>query len=219
MVVRRFRGRYGKKTFRRRRYNPGVKALKILNNMKKNEELKYGQAVVNLTIPIAGDVGQEQLLNALSQGDNYSQRSGSAVTIKDMSGNIVIKCNNVEANGCLVKCMVVLDRKPNGALGQWDTMHTDDTFDALIDIQDEARGRFQTIWSKTYAFGGSSMPLIRNVKFFKKWKKGIIARYGNGSAGDVTDFTKHSLIFMANGVGNAGTIDIDGPVRTRFTDD
>lgn len=211
------RGRFSRRRGAyRKRFDAGRKALALVKKMESDKEIKYGKYTVNETIAIAGNAGQEMLVNALGQGDAYNQRVGDIVTSKDVMCDVNIHCTNAETQGCLVKLVLVYDKKPAGVQCVWEDLYDDANFNAPIDIRGAERGRFKILYSKTFTMGGNA-PLTRNVKFFKK----LFAKcdYSLGVAGTIADFQKNSLVLMMNSVNNAGTIDVDGYVRFRFTDD
>lgn len=185
----------------------------MLRQLRNTEEKKYLDTVVNLTVPIAGNAAQVVLLNGMSQGNTASTRIGNKVTMKGLQLRLNAKAGNGEADGQLIRFILVAEKKPEGSASAWTSICN--SVDTLSNYSMTLNNNMIVLWDETFAMDTSQFQLP-----IKKWidLKGLVADYSRGNAGTVADFQQNSIYLMVNTLNNTVATDLDGNVRLRYTD-
>ncbi len=185
----------------------------MVKSLQKQEEKKYDINTINMTVAIAGNAGQVQLLNGLVQGTSGATRLGDRISMKTLSGRLNIKIGNGETDGCVVRCVLIYDRDSDGAAPTWTNLFGTEDLLRVYDFREDP-GRFQVLMDKTYRVNSDTFQVP--IKFWYNLA-GKTTHY-NGNAGTVADITKGSLYIMANTINNTVAVDVDGQTVMRFTD-
>ncbi len=191
------------------------KALRLIRNMQKREEMKAIDTTINLQVPIAGNAAVVTHLNSIIQGDSASQRIGNKITFKTLSGKLIIKGGNGEVDGFSGRVLIVYDRDTDGAACAWNNVCDSVNCLDLYNITNN-KGRFQVLYDKIFNIN-STGGLNRAFKFFINLKNKT-GDYSLGNDGGVDDIAKGSIYLMVNTVNNTVAVDLDGYCRLRFTD-
>jgi len=188
--------------------------MMMVRKLKKEEEVKNHDSTINLTIPIAGDNGQVQLLNGLSQGTSATTRIGNKVSFQAVYGKINIKAGNGEADGLVARVILVYDRRTNGTAAAWSGICAGAPTLTGYDL-DNDKGKYQVLFDEIYTFNTNEFQ--RPIKFFIDLK-GKRGDYSLGNAGSVADIAKGSLYLAVNTINNTVAVTVAGYIRCRYTD-
>lgn len=209
------RRRYARTQRRRKPYyrmyrNPGLVALRKIQKLEKQEELKRIQSTINMDS--AGTT--VQALNLCDQGNENYERNGDRTVMKSLSMRLTVAATAAEADGFLCRIAVVYDRRPAGNLCAWDTVFTSANINALIINEGQNRGRFQIIADRTLSFDGTKV--FEQVSGY--WRFNLQADYSLNQLGTIADIAKGSLVVMMLAANNGAQIDVDGIARVMYSD-
>lgn len=206
------RRRYRK---RKTRMNPGVIALRKVQQMERNIELKRLTSVAEtLTVAIGGAATVDGFGPYLQQGDTINTRDGNKITLKSLSLKINVALGALEATGTSLRLMLVYDRKPNGNNALITDMLSADDLLAGYKVTGEDKGRFQFLFDRVIAFDSTQGKW--NDTYYKRFNLNI--EY-NGNAGTVADVQRGNLMMVGLAKDNAAAIVIDYGFVIRYTDD
>lgn len=185
------RRRAPRNVFYKRGANKALRLARMAIGML-NSEKKYIDFSNNaFTIPITGTM---ILLNPLIQGTTATTRIGNQVRCKNvlMRFNLTLDSN---ATRTYIRCMLLWDRQPNGALpGLDDILETVGTGGMVVNspLERDFAFRFKLLRDKRYTVY-TDKPIV-----FVKWfiRLGRRIRYDDSNAGDITDIATNSLIFV-----------------------
>lgn len=191
------------------------RALQLIRKFKNEEEKKEIVNNKGLNIATATTTGSFTDLNSIAQGNTKNTRIGNKVTMESIAFRLQTKLNTAEANPVTHRVMILMDRRPNGALpAGTDLLETDSLF-GLYSTAEDVSGRFQVLYDRTITLAtGGKEAHFRKIFIPLKGKK---ASY-TGNAGTIADLQKNSLILACWVDGNTQTVVFTGRYRFRFTD-
>lgn len=195
--------------------NAGRIALRKIKQMERNQEKKELRAVNQTSqIPIAGAFQVNGFAPYCAQGTTDATRIGDKITVTSIMVPVNIQLTGAEAQGCSVRIILVMDRRPGGADPGVTDVLTDDDILAPINRAPAVRGRFQVLFDRTISF--SANICTWDDRFYKKTN--ILAKY-EGNAGTVADLQAGHLVMLSGARGNAAAINVDWGFRILFTDE
>lgn len=159
------------------------------------------------------------LLNGLRTGTSSSERIGQKVLMRTLELRLFMQAKPGSTTQW-TRCMVVLDRQPNGI------------YPALTDVlvsQDvyaprnlSFRKRFKILWDKVLILNQTTTGSPNSVfrKSFLNFKFPILVDYNQFITGAITDITSNSLLFLFFGQNPLGATDATMYMygRMRYTD-
>jgi len=192
-----------------------TRALQLIRKFKNEEEKKDITTAVSLSRATATTPGVFTSLNIMAQGNTKITRIGNKVTMEGLALRMNLTLNTAETGPVLTRVMVLLDRRPGGAVFTGADVLQNDTTNGLYNIDEDKSGRFQVLYDRnmTMATGGTE------CRFLKLYipMKGRKASY-NGNVGDITDLQKNHLAIGLWATNNSHTVQCNGFARLRFTD-
>ena len=149
------------------------------------------------------------LLNGVATGTDYNTRIGREVTMTSYYNRLFISdITNVQ----LVRCMLVYDKQPIGALPAITDILQYNNANSPNNLNN--RDRFVVVSDKVYTIS----PQGTEIRFAKKYKKlRTVTTYNNTGAG-IADIATGALYFVAFAFNNVATTTLSGYSRVRFVD-
>ncbi len=201
------------KSFRKaKKGSAGKQALKKVNMLIKNQELKKIDNQDSTNVQSAGDV---VLLSGLATGITGSTREGNAVSFKSLSFKYFIT-NNTTSGESICRIMIVQDNQVNGALFTIGDLLEDTGINANIvspSNLDNSR-RFRILYNKVIV----TTEEVNTFAYRELYKKmNMYARY-SGAGSDITGVESKGLflVLLSNQATNQPSIEYQ--CRLRFSD-
>jgi len=179
-------------------------------------------AVGSYTVDTNGTVS---LINGVAQGSDFTNRIGRKWTIMSVQVNGIFGPNSTtdNATGSLVKCMIIYDSQPNGALPSITDILTEANSAAFMNLNN--RDRFKVIATHSCALGPfdntttvslAGGPAVSEVNIYKSVQLPVI---NDGTTAAIGDIQTGSLLFVTIGNNGASTgYTFRGAMRVRFVD-
>lgn len=162
------------------------------------------------------------LINAVAEGSDFTQRIGRKVTWSNFTLRWQVRVNPATPTPSNLRCMVVYDRQPNGALA---------TFGDILNVSgstviDETslqnlnnRDRFWTLMDKVV----SVSPQGPEIQFRKKFKRLFTDTQYKGTGATIADISSGAfyLLFIPDGIsGQASGVapQVNYSMRMKFVD-
>lgn len=175
---------------------------------RENVESKFLDTFGNIaTLPATGTV---VALNAMSQGDGASARTGNSVIGKSIQLKCTAQQAGVTANQS-VRIMLVRDEQCNGALPAVATLLQSAAYQSYLN--DGNRQRFRILMDKTVSVSTSG-PAIVNVKKYINLKDKVTRYVSN--LGTIADVVTGAYYFVFLGDTSLSTLTYN--IRFRFLD-
>lgn len=191
------------------------RALQLIRKFKNEEEKKIINTTLSFSRATTVLTGQFASVNLCTQGNTKTTRIGNKVTMEGLAIRARIALDPDETQPVSLRFMVVMDRRPAGAVFAGTDLLTVDTVLGLYNTEEENQGRFQVLLEKNIVLS----PNGTENRFLKLYipLKGIKASY-NGNAGTVADLQKNHIAIGFWSYGNTQTSVMNGYARLRFTD-
>jgi len=201
---------------------------RTVRSLKKEmvSETRFLVGTPSLT-PADPAVASMDVLNTCSPGDTVATREGTEISMKQLSMNFAFT-QIALAFGICMRCIVLLDKKPAGALPTTADSTTVPGVLALANfnsvISERGKSRFHILMDEIYSLPGQMSPAI-NLTFTagvplvdvlpsrrKRFNlKGARAKYNTVNNGNITDLIENSLIvfFLPSDASTAWTVSYD----------
>ena len=180
-----------------------------------NAELKYrDEPAAAFGFANVPNTGSFVVLNALSQGDSATTRTGNSIVQRNLEMRLNVRWATASAvPTATLRVMLIWDRQANGSLPN--ASNVLQFVDYLSPINDSYRKRFKVIYDKNLSVQ-STGPSIVQTKKLKKLSNTVTRYSGNG--GTIADITTNSLfMFMISSEAVNGPL-VNYAFRMRYTD-
>lgn len=223
MYTRRYRRRRFRRSFKRpwgrkyygRRPNAGRIALRKVRQLERDREVKRIGNSDSIAIPAGGAGQMEGIGPYLGKGTDINDRLADKITLKSVSLKVSLKQTALEALGNSVRIMLVMDRKPAGALpaGVTTVLGTDDIL-SHYNTEGASKGRFQFLFDRTISFDSEQ------GEWHDKWfmARDIKVLYST-DAGTIADVQRNNFFILALADNNTQGINLYWNVMFKFYDD
>ncbi len=186
---------------RRGRMNAGKIALREVNKLKAQIEIKTIFFQQNQVIPAAGTAQLNSIL-IVSAGDAQNQRDGDKVVVTSVSMRYRIETDLTETEDALYRVLLVYDRRPNGALAAIDAVLQNSDWNGLYESGDSRyRGRFQILMDRSITLGGSNGMGLSEVHGDKFYIKRSFKHEYNSTSGAIASLMRGNFILISLSTG------------------
>lgn len=188
------------------------KALRLARQLAKSVDRKFIQTTVDLTVAIAGDAYQSDLLNGVGQGSSDFTRLGSTAHFKTLDYCL----RSLSTASYIIRILVIHDPLADGTAITWTDVFADAECLRTVYRPYKDRRKFKVLMDKLQV-----VPL--DTGYMHTWKGTINLRnletdYGLGAAGTIADISRGSLYLFVNAVENTAAVDLDGYIVATFVD-
>lgn len=186
-----------------RQRQAGVQALRLVKKMRREEEIKEHNTSGTFTTD-NGDVwAAGTYLNDIDVGNTSETRIGNKIVLKNLRIRWQAVFNIAETTVNALRIVILVDRKPDGALPTGAQIFNQNSILGNINSADpEFAGRFQLLADKTIGIGQGTQGIMvpRNKHITPLYIQKDIKTMYNASGGGIADCMKGSLLmFMCSG--------------------
>lgn len=173
----------------------GHKALQIALATKKLLNVEYKFKDTDLDFVDVKASSTILAINGLSQGTSVSTREGDQVKFTSLNIKYWVSFNPAAAFS-FVRIMLILDKQPNKSLPLIDDILQDvssGNMATVTPLQNDNKRRFRNLYDKTLKLSPSSNA---TTQYREKYMKLDTRTLYSGNAGDISDITTNSFLFV-----------------------
>jgi len=211
-----YRGRY-----KRRRYSrPNNRITYPQMGRKVWRDIKWLKSVINVekkyldtnNSPDPSTTATITLLNGMAPGTSALTRNGQKIKCVSLTLNAFTTIA-AAAQATLVRCMLVLDKQPNGATFSTTDLLATNSVTSVRNIGNARR--FVVLYDRRFSLSVNG-PAQANISVFRKLS--FHTEYNTGTAGTIADIQTNALFLFLQSSEATLTPDFSYSFRLRFVD-